>query len=120
MLTCGLRHGFCSLLVALAIAVPTAAGTLSPHDAAPVWEPLHRHEVAALRAYNIHITTDDVGQRAKTVFELAEAIERRAPGHACGDAARTLSIMIRGYVESSRRLETSRDWAFFQPRYAEK
>ncbi|MEO1280522.1 MAG: hypothetical protein AAFV69_02180 [Pseudomonadota bacterium] len=82
------------------------------------WHKLHTHELQALRAYDLHVTTEAIGKRANDLFELSFVFDDRALGTSCGAAARTLSFMIRGFYESSRRLETSQDWDHFSDQYA--
>lgn len=83
------------------------------------WHALRGHEVAALEDVEQHRLSARVLDRADALYRLSSEIESVGSGAACGQAARTLAFMVRGFVETSRRLEISREWSHFAPRYVD-
>lgn len=84
------------------------------------WQALRSHEVSALEDVEQHRLGAHVLDRADALYRLSTEIEGRGRDEACGRAARTLSFMVRGFVETSRRLEISQEWTHFAPRYIDE
>ncbi|MEO1693612.1 MAG: hypothetical protein AAFR55_00045 [Pseudomonadota bacterium] len=111
----------CLVLVvcALCAASPSAvfASANAPGVAPGAWTVLRQLELEAIRDYEYHNVSPDVAQRAALLLKLSTQTGFRIGTGACGSAARTLSYMITGYVETTRRQDVSRDWHHFKRRY---
>ncbi|MEM1306362.1 MAG: hypothetical protein AAGG99_02460 [Pseudomonadota bacterium] len=93
------------------------ASAKGPADAPGAWTVLRQLELEAIRDYEYHNVSQDVAQRAALLLKISKQIDFRTGTGACSSAARTLSYMITGYVETTRRQDVARDWHYFKRRY---
>ena len=103
------------------------AGLVAPASAsdktlagAAVWGSLYSIEKRAMKDYEFRVTTPNVQRRGKRLFALSRSPEFQRFGGNCAVAAQTLSFMVAGYYEESRRLEVPRSWFHFAKRYIKR
>ncbi|MEL7047373.1 MAG: hypothetical protein AAFO75_00170 [Pseudomonadota bacterium] len=125
------------MAVALISGVSGTSGHARAMTSLSVWTTLYQHEASVLRDFDLHVTTPAVRKRADDLLNLALSDDVRPDDTGddgmgsdkmgskertgrCQNAARTLSYMVLGYFESSRRLDVSRDWSFYFPTYVEE
>ncbi len=87
---------------------------------AAVWGSLYELEKRAMKDYEFRVTTAHVQRRGKRLFAMSRSPEFQRLGGNCAVAAQTLSFMVVGYYEESRRLEVPRTWLHFAKRYIER
>lgn len=109
-----------TLLLTSTLAVSASASNNTPPEAAVVWRSLHELEQRALKDYEFRVRTLAVRRRGDRLFDMSRSPEFRRLGGNCADAAQTLSFMIAGYYEASRRFEVPRSWHHFENRYIER
>lgn len=103
------------ILVCGLIAGPAIASSGSKPSA--TWDVLHSFEQDALRDYEFHVISDDVLQRGQILLKLSQSELFDGPRRDCGRAAQTLSFMLVGYYQSSKKRQVAADWHYFSSDY---
>ena len=108
-----------ALAVVLMSSIPDAAARsgvrqITPHE---FWQELHVHEEFVIRSYRANNKRPVVRWRGEQLYNLQHSAALPLRYTACRDAARTLSMMVTGYVAASDNGQIALDWHYLAPKY---
>lgn len=75
------------------------------------------HEELAIQSYRANNHRPVVRWRGEQLFNLQQTAALPLRYTACRDAARTLSMMVTGYVQASDTGQVALDWHYLAPSY---